>query len=78
MDINILNKTMKKNKTIYRILTREWIYVAFSIVLFSAFIAKVCTGYAVSASLEPVFTFTLMLASVLYLNKLNKQAHKKA
>jgi hypothetical protein len=53
---------------------REWIYVAFSIVLLSAFIAKVSTGYAISGTIEPLFTFALMLASAFYLNKLSNTA----
>jgi hypothetical protein len=51
---------------------REWIYVGFSICLVSAFIAKLNSGYPASALIEPLFTFGLMIAAVLYLNKLAK------
>jgi len=51
---------------------REWIYVGFGICLISAVIAKMNTGYPVSGIVEPMFTFLLMIASALYLNKLNK------
>lgn len=50
---------------------KEWIYAGFSICLVSAFIAKFNCGYPVSALMEPVFTFGLMLAAIFYLNKIN-------
>ena len=53
---------------------KEWIYVAFSICLVSAFIAKLNSGYPAMSLIEPMFTFALMLASVFYLNKLNRVA----
>jgi hypothetical protein len=50
---------------------RQWVYVNFGVCLISAFIAKWNSGYPVSALAEPVFTFTLMLIAIYYLDKLN-------
>jgi hypothetical protein len=51
---------------------KEWIYVCFGLVLISAAIAKFNSGYPTTGVLEPIFVFTVMIGSLLYLNKLNK------
>jgi len=51
---------------------KEWIYVCFGVVLISAAIAKFNSGYPTKGVLEPIFVFTIMIGSLLYLNKLNK------
>jgi hypothetical protein len=51
---------------------KEWIYVCFGVVLISAAIAKFNSGYPTTGVLEPIFVFTIMIGSLLYLNKLNK------
>ena len=51
---------------------REWIYVGFAINLFSAFIAKLNSGYSVPASLEPLLVLTVMLTGLFYLEKIRK------
>lgn len=48
---------------------REWIYVAFGIVLISAAIAKFNSGYPISGVIEPLFVLTILIASTLYLNR---------
>jgi len=55
---------------------REWIYVGFGICLISAVIAKINTGYPVSAIVEPIFTFLLMVGSAFYLAKLHKTGNQ--
>jgi len=52
----------------------EWIYVGFVINLFSAFIAKLNSGYSISASLEPLLVLVIMLAGLFYLEKMRKTA----
>jgi hypothetical protein len=54
------------------------VYVGFSICLISAFIAKLNSGYPVSALLEPVFTFALMLVAIYYLNKLTQTKNENS
>ncbi len=51
---------------------KEWIYVCFGVVLISAAIAKFNSSYPTKGVLEPIFVFTIMIGSLLYLNKLNK------
>ncbi|HEY5792690.1 MAG TPA: DoxX family protein [Chthoniobacterales bacterium] len=51
---------------------KEWIYVGFGVVLISAAIAKFSSGYPMIGVLEPLIVFTIMAASLLYLNKLAK------
>jgi hypothetical protein len=51
---------------------KEWIYVCFGVVLISAAIAKFNSGYPTTGVLEPVFVFTIMISSLLYLNKLKR------
>jgi len=53
---------------------REWIYVGFAINLFSAFIAKLNSGYSILASLEPLLVLVIMLAGLFYLEKMRKIA----
>jgi hypothetical protein len=50
---------------------KEWIYVCFGVVLLSAAIAKFNSGYPITGVLEPLIVFTIMVGSLLYLNKLN-------
>jgi len=51
---------------------KEWIYVCFGVVLLSAAIAKFNGGYPITGTLEPLIVFTIMVGSLLYLNKLSK------
>jgi hypothetical protein len=51
---------------------REWIYVGFAINLFSAFIAKLNSGYSIPASLEPLLVLVIMLTGLFYLEKMRK------
>ena len=51
---------------------KEWIYVCFSVVLISAAIAKFNSGYPRMEVVEPMIVFTIMVGSLLGLNKLNK------
>jgi hypothetical protein len=51
---------------------KEWIYVCFGIVLVSAAIAKFNSGYPTKEVLEPVFVLTIMVGSLLYLNRLHR------
>jgi NAD(P)H-binding len=51
---------------------KEWIYVCFSVVLISAAIAKFNSGYPMMEVVEPMIVFTIMVGSLLTLNKLNK------
>lgn len=51
---------------------REWIYVSFTIVLISAAIAKYNSGYPLKEVAEPLVVLTIMVSSVLYLNKSNR------
>jgi hypothetical protein len=55
---------------------REWIYAAFGVCLLSAFLAKYNGGYPVVGLVEPLLTFTLMVFSIRFLDKLNKQQIK--
>lgn len=55
---------------------KEWIYAAFGVCLLSAFLAKYNGGYPVVGLIEPLLTFTLMVFSIRYLDKLNKQPIK--
>lgn len=52
---------------------KEWIYVAFSINLFSAFLAKLNTGYPVIGVIEPLTVLALLLYFAWYLRKLDKK-----
>jgi hypothetical protein len=56
---------------------KEWIYVAFSINLISAFIAKLNSGYSIAASSEPLLVFIILIVSIRYLDKLNKAQRTK-
>lgn len=49
---------------------KEWIYVAFSINLFSAFLAKLNTGYPVIGVIEPLTVLGLLIWFAWYLHKL--------
>jgi len=51
---------------------KEWIYVAFSVCVFSAFIAKFNSGYPPSSLAEPISVLVIMAGLLWYLNKLNK------
>jgi len=51
---------------------KEWIYVCFGVVLISAAIAKFNSGYPMMGVVEPMIVFTIMVGSLLTLNKLNK------
>ncbi|AYL96800.1 DoxX family protein [Mucilaginibacter celer] len=55
---------------------KEWIYVAFSINLVSAAIAKLNSGYSVLSSMEPLLVLLLMLIAIRSLNRINK--HQQA
>lgn len=48
---------------------KEWIYVCFGVVLVSAAIAKFNSGYPFKEVLEPLFVLTIMLGSLLYLER---------
>lgn len=54
---------------------KEWIYVAFSINLFSAFLAKLNTGYPVIGVIEPLIVLSLLIwfASRLHKNDTIKE-----
>jgi hypothetical protein len=49
---------------------KEWIYVAFSINLFSAFLAKLNTGYPVIGVIEPLTVLGLLIYFAWRLHKL--------
>lgn len=49
---------------------KEWIYVAFSINLFSAFLAKLNTGYPVIGVMEPLTVLALLIWFAWQLRKL--------
>ncbi|SDP49985.1 DoxX-like family protein [Mucilaginibacter sp. OK268] len=51
---------------------REWIYVGFAINLFSAFVAKLNSGYSILASLEPLLVLVIILTGLFYLEKIRK------
>lgn len=53
---------------------REWVYVGFVINLFSAFIAKLNSGYSILASLEPLLVLMIMLTGLFYLERIRKTA----
>lgn len=48
---------------------KEWIYVAFTINLFSAFLAKLNTGYPVVGVIEPITVLILLVIFARYLHK---------
>ncbi|MRG49000.1 DoxX family protein [Chitinophaga sp. SYP-B3965] len=48
---------------------KEWVYVAFSINLFSAFLAKLNTGSPVIGIIEPLTVLALLILSAWYLRK---------
>ncbi|MEZ0277048.1 MAG: DoxX family protein [Roseimicrobium sp.] len=48
---------------------REWIYVSFSIVLVSACIAKLNSGYPMLGAIEPLIVLTIMVGLLFYLNR---------
>jgi len=51
---------------------KEWIYVCFGVVLVSAAIAKFNSGYPTNEVLEPVFVLTIMVGSLVYLNRVRE------
>jgi len=56
---------------------KEWVYVAFGVCVFSAFIAKINSGYPASGVAEPISVLVIMTGLLWYLNKLNKAAIPK-
>jgi len=53
---------------------REWIYACFGVVLVSAFIAKLNSGYPLSGLVEPLSVLALMAGALAYLDKVNRAA----
>ncbi|HEY9049866.1 MAG TPA: DoxX family protein [Ohtaekwangia sp.] len=54
---------------------KEWIYVAFGVVLISACIAKFMNGYPMIGVLEPIIVLGLMITSASYLRRLDQLHH---
>lgn len=48
---------------------KEWIYVAFSIVLVSAAIAKFNSGYPILGAIEPLIVLAIMVSLLVYLGR---------
>jgi len=53
---------------------REWIYACFGVVLVSAFIAKLNSGYPLIGLIEPLFVLATMAGALAYLDKVNRAA----